>query len=388
MGTKTKIFTSSMTGAPVLNGVAGSVAAIFDACLVDGFGAGNAAALSVAANVATMAFAGTHPYRVGSVVLVAGATPVELNGEKRVTLMGANSIQFAAPGIADGNATGSITHKVAPAGWAKTFTGVNKRVYKPTAPEATGCLLRLVDTSAQECRAAGFESMSDVDTGQGRFPTAVQFSGDGVYWAKSQTADATAKEWTLIADDRFFYWLPKHHSSYGHAGYFFGDILSARTADPYGCIIRGNFAGSRFGGVPSTSGDDLYYNDRARQHDGCYMARAVTSIGSAQQHFHALSIGITVADYIGSNGSIWPYPNVADNGLILGPLVVHNASGLRGTLPGVMGSPQAVAAAFNIGDEVAGTGPLAGKRFYVGKSGQPGLSNASALFFDVQDDWR
>jgi hypothetical protein len=66
-------FDSSQVGAPVLSGSAGALRAVIKACLVDGFGAGSVASITVAAGVATVAFSGSHPYRVGSVIQIAGA---------------------------------------------------------------------------------------------------------------------------------------------------------------------------------------------------------------------------------------------------------------------------------------------------------------------------
>ena len=46
-------FDSTMTGAPVLSGTAGALRAVLKACMVDGFGAGAVATLTVAAGIAT-----------------------------------------------------------------------------------------------------------------------------------------------------------------------------------------------------------------------------------------------------------------------------------------------------------------------------------------------
>ena len=137
-------FDSAMAGAPVLSGSAGALRALLKACLVDGFGAGAVATLAVASGIATATFAGAHPYRVGTVAQFAGATPAGLNGQKRILTTTASAVTFDATGIADGTATGTITHKVAAAGWQELFAGTvtNVLCLKPTVPEATGCVLR------------------------------------------------------------------------------------------------------------------------------------------------------------------------------------------------------------------------------------------------------
>ena len=73
--TSVKVFDSAMTGAPVLSGSAGALHAVLKACLVDGFGAGSVATLTVASGIATATFPGAHPYRIGTVSQFGGATP-------------------------------------------------------------------------------------------------------------------------------------------------------------------------------------------------------------------------------------------------------------------------------------------------------------------------
>ena len=68
-------FDSAMAGAPVLSGSAGALRALLKACLVDGFGAGAVATLTVASGIATATFAGAHPYRVVTIAQFGGATP-------------------------------------------------------------------------------------------------------------------------------------------------------------------------------------------------------------------------------------------------------------------------------------------------------------------------
>ena len=96
--TSVKTFASTDPGASALSGSAGSQLAIVKTCLVDGRGAGAVATLVVVAGIATANYAAGHPFAVGSVGLFAGATPVELNGEKRILSVSTNAVTFAAPG--------------------------------------------------------------------------------------------------------------------------------------------------------------------------------------------------------------------------------------------------------------------------------------------------
>ena len=104
-------FDSSQPGAPVLSGTAGALRTLLKACLVDGFGAGAVATLTVSGGIATATYAGAHPFKVGYVAQFAGATPAGLNGNKVILSATGTSVTFAAPGVPDGAATGTITSK-------------------------------------------------------------------------------------------------------------------------------------------------------------------------------------------------------------------------------------------------------------------------------------
>lgn len=385
MGTKTKFFSSLMTGAPALSGSAGALIAILDAVLVNGWGSANVQSLVVAGEVATMTFAAAHPYLDDTVALIAGATPVGLNGEKRVTVTGANTVTFPAPGTADGAATGAITSKIASAGWTKLYTGANLAVYKPSAPEATGCVLRVDDTGTTTARVRGYETMTDVNTGSGPFPTVAQIAASGLWWSKSNAASAAARPWRVVADDRGFYWLPKQgDATYESQADYFGDLLPLKSNDPYACVLRAN-SGDRTATAPTP--DDLHYNDSPMTQPGLYVARAPNAIGSAQQTFNVAATSPFGSYYLGGSG--FAYPGLADNGLHLAPIQCVHPTGQRGWFPGVYASPQDVKTAFQTDDVVTGTGLMAGRKVRALKTGVV-ASNTSqgVLFFDFLSDWR
>lgn len=388
-------FDSSQVGAPVLSGSAGALRAVIKACLVDGFGAGPVASITVAAGVATVAFSGSHPYRVGSVIQIAGATPSALNGNKRTSTVVGSSITFPAPGVPDGAATGTITAKMAPAGWVELFPGAlaNVLAVKPSAPEASGCVLRLDDTGTTTARVVGYEFLSAISTGDGAFPTGAQFPG-GLYWTKATTASADARSWWVFADERsFMIWTapsatyPTHGTLFG-----FGDVVSDKGGDAY--------CGALFGGDSSVS-------STTSQIDGCigyasfgntawhaYIARLHSGMGGAQLIKKGGSYNSGAA-YSGaaSYGSTYgiPYPNGADNSLRLSPVDVFvGTSGIRGLVAGAFHTPQAVGEGFSTGAIVDGQGDYAGRSFIalrVGPTSSP-LSAAGTVFVDTTGPWR
>lgn len=386
---KTKLFTSAMPSAPVLSGTAGSLIAVLDAVLVNGFGLVSVTSLTVAGGIATANVSAGHSMQVDCVGLIAGATPAGLNGEKRILSIAGNSFTFDATGIADQTATGTITAKVAPAGWTKAFSGTNLAAYKIAPPEGTGFYLRVDDTGTTVARVRGYETMSDVNTGTGLFPTTADFAGSGLWWSKSHVASAATRPWRIAADDQGFYYFPKQHTSFEHQGNYFGDILSLKSNDPYACVLRGNVS-DRSADTGGTFGDDLGMADSNRSYGGLYIARAANALGSAVNIYSAPVIDTTLGGthITGSVGFAYPAP--VDNGLMLTPVVLHNTMGFRGYLPGIRYSPQVVNSAFNTGDVVAGSGDMAGKKVTAVRMGNViGTPwQCGTVFIDHTSDWR
>ena len=180
--TSVKFYREDFPGAPVLNGVAGAAIGLLDACLVTGFGLRTATSVVVSGGVATVTLSSDakNPALLYSVVLVEGVTGgmTDLNGEQRVIAANTTTLQFATA-VADGTATGTITVKTAPAGWEKRFTGTNKAAYRSLAPESLGMHLWVNDAGTTTCNVRGFETMSDVDSGTGHFPTVAESSTGG-----------------------------------------------------------------------------------------------------------------------------------------------------------------------------------------------------------------
>lgn len=349
MSNQVKIFHSGMAGAPQLSQTAGAMLGILDACLVNGWGVTTASSVVVASGICTMNFAAGHPFEVDSLALVAGATPAGLNGEQRVLSITTNTITFATA-LADQTATGTITAKVASAGWAKVFTGTNLAAYQSANPASRLPFLRVDDTGTLNARVVGYESMTDINTGTGPTPTAVQMSG-GLYWPKANTATGT-RAWALIGDDKSFYLWIAPNISYPLAGFtgFFGDILANRTNDAYAWAITG--AASDAASLSAANMSQFAASGAGNPTNvlGSYSPRPVSGLGSAQLiHRHAPSAMYNNPYTSGSASQQWDFPNVGDNALLLVPVygvvattVGGSAYGVRGRFPGQFFTPQKV----------------------------------------------
>lgn len=386
---KTKSFSSDMTGAAVLSGTAGALIAVLDSVLVNGFGSVSLTGLAVASSVATATVSSGHSFKVGSVALVAGATPSGLNGEKRVLSTASNSFTFDATGISDGAATGTMTAKVAAAGWTKQFTGTNIAVYKMGGVEGTGFVLRVDDSGTTVARVRGYEVMTDANTGTGLFPTTVQWADSGLWWTKSNAASAASRPWRIVADTRgFFYFCKNADTSSEHQGNYFGDVLSLKSNDPYACVLRAN-AASRAANTTAIQ-DSFEVLDALQSYDGMYIARAANTLGGATKLYQSAvtSVGLPLSHTTGAVG--WPYPSPVDNGLMLTPIALYAAStGYRGYFPGISVSPQITNTAFSTGDVIAGSGEMAGRSVTVVKMGAPAAGGTQGVvFMDQTSDWR
>jgi hypothetical protein len=386
--TSVKFFHSEMQGAPVLSGSAGTLIAVLDACLVNGFGLKTLTSLVVLDNVATMNFTDGHPFEVDTVALVAGATPAGLNGQQKITATTANSASFATSGIGNQTATGTISAKLAAAGWAKTYSGTNKAAYKSLDVQATADLLRVDDTGTTSARVVGFETMSDVDTGTGRFPTDAQVSG-GFYWSKSDTASAAARKWMVFSDARMFYYVveanPLNYPT-GFQSFGFGDILPSKANDAYACLITG--APGAIQNQPNPQEAVAYSSNSENR--CAYLPRAYTGIGTAA-NMRKTSPQMTGNDagYQSGNGNV-PYPNPADGGLYVGQMNLLEEAGFtfRGIAPGAYNCPQNVPPGqFGAKDRITGVTGLVGRTLYT-MTVYRTTSHYTPFFFDVTGPWR
>jgi len=347
--TEVNFFSSTMANAPVLSGTLGSLIAVLDACLVDGWNLTTVDSLVVASGVATANIAAGHPFVLHQVVLVAGATPSGLNGKARVTEVTTNTVKFAVTGVADGTATGTITLKTPPAGWVKAFAGTNKGAYKVDPakyPASTGVLVRFHHDTAYGARVTGYETMSGIDAGTGQFPQNAQIPG-GLGLAVTETGNTTARPWVLIADDRMFYLGICHSgtpstSTYGFSWSAFGEYKSVRDADAFRFLVAANVADYYPGNPPNPDYNFCNASRAERQ----YLPRTYDNLGGAITYTSRSWPTAYAAS--GGYAAPLPYPNGPNNGVYLCPLDIFelNSPGTathhRGTYPGALMLPHKV----------------------------------------------
>lgn len=395
--TTVKFFHWQMTGAPSLSGAAGGIIGVLDACLVNGFGLGTLDSLVIASGVATATRSGGHSAVVDGVETLAGITGTYagLNGERKVTFTSATTYKFDATGYPDGTATGTITTKVSPLGYAKSFSGTNKAAYKPTDVTALGMYLRVDDTTTKSAGVKGYETMSDVDTGTGLFQTQT-----GGLWSKSATTDSTARPWAIIGDSRaFYFWCEPNVTTGGGVTsqgqlWFSGDIIPRRSSDAYAHMLYA--VGSDVTNTNTAFNDP--FNLAINPSENYKVPRSQTGLGAAQTAgYYAASRKLTAAGTTCSGKGAQFYPNAADNGVDFDEAILtdQDNDSVRGRMPGIYLMPQAVEFAFATLDRLAGGGDLVSKNLLfmrVGSSNAVTQNSTSGRYgvgaFDITGPWR
>lgn len=388
--TSVKFILGTMTGAPVINNANYSGIGALDAFLVDGWGLQTANSLVVSSGVATLTFPTAFPAVVESVILVAGATPEGLNGEQKVTSIATatNAVSFATA-LPDGTATGTITVKMAPAGWSKPFSKTGVAVYKSVDPEAHagGMYLRVDDSRTDGwMRVRGYETMSDVDTGTGAFPNDSQANGGGWWWR--HYSGTTPTRYAIFADSRMILFGPAPYSQYDAKGqniqYAFGDPLPTRpSGDPYSTLLVCGWI----------------QTDVQRQWDYAGSANAViprsfNGLSGAQSAFLVPAVGVTPTALSGNDSSYGSFPSMVDGRLVVSRRRLTaggQTDATRAWLPGGYSIPQQVPSLFfERFSTLDGAGELQGRKLMVLYNGTGGTNSTDSRtsLVDVTGPWR
>lgn len=390
-----KWFSSAFRGAPTLNGQAGTLIATLEACLIDGFGEITPSAVSVSGGVATATHASGDFFEDYAVIKISGATDGDLNGEARVISHTSTTTTWATT-AADGSKAGTIKLRYAPVGgWEKSYSGTNKAVFKSTDGAAHGHYLRIDDSAGQNARLRGFESMTDVDTGSGPFPTDAQISGGG-YWRKSQVASAAAVPWHVVADARafvghFLTGIPSDASNTFGVPYGFGDpVALAPGGDSWSTFLTctgssGLSVNMLHGSLAST------YTVLDNSYGGTAVARAFGGLGGAAATVQRANGGGAVADS-GVDTHAGTGPSTIDGRVLFSSRAICASTSdftYRAYLPGVLHIPQNIPSeTFSNGDTMDGSGALAGRRIMILKTARYPTTFLGYLGIDITGPWR
>lgn len=304
-----RVYRSTDASAPVLTGQVGTLVALLDACLVNGYGT------QVAAGWTKPLFAANK-------------------GAYKQNLTGAN------------NSSGMYLY------------------VDDTGPGAGG---------AREARVCGFETMSAITpTGTGQFPTSGQSAiGVGtVVVRKSSTADATARAWTLVANGQTVYLFTEtgdQTAPLAAQTFMFGDFKSYKASDQYAVMVIGrqteNVSAAQYDPMQAVGGVSIMtLNNKMFGH---YIARSWTGLGGSVQCGKVVDFGkVSGNTSAGAGGLVGHWssdaalnwsnttinftfgrnaasaqqlstPNGPDGAIWLSPVYVFHSFSLRGYLPGL-----------------------------------------------------
>lgn len=380
-----KNYLSTDTGVPPLQGTVGAGIAWADGLFIDGYNLKSLTSLTQSGGVATADTATAHGYRLYQVIQIAGASQSGWNTQAMVTeVTSTTRFKFAVDSALAATATGTLTCKVAPLGWSKVFSGTNKAVYRSNDLASNRLYWRFDDTNALYMLFRGYESMTDVDTGIGVFPTVTQQSN--WCYTKSSTSDTTARRWSAYGDSMTLYFLLAHNVAAGAAlpasGFppilGFGDSIPFKAGDAYSsfCFARASLAGAINTDVGINASGSI----------GPYWPRPYTQSGSSIRG-QIYGAGPNTAS--GSSGSAIAYPNPEDNGLIIFErhLAQDGNNDFRGIFPAGYHLPQNNP--LSDWDYVSNVDGFSGKIFQMVACGGGGsTSNDGRMAIDITGPWR
>lgn len=370
----THFFHSKMVGSPTNTNAAGSTLAIIRAVLSTGFNLLTPQTATVAGGVMTLTYSAPHGYEDKVLLRLDGAPGGSL--VRRVTASaGSSSLTIPATGFADGAVSGSLSTRVAPAGWEEVFSDTGKAVFrsKVEGPGSTRFYYRVSDAvSGSGVRILrGFESMTNVDTGTGPFPTMAQEGGDGVFTYRND--NAKPMDWVAVVDAKTCYVGMGISIANAMIAFCFGDFAPFGNTDSFAAMVAG-------GTSDWTSSSPLSFHGSA-----WYSPRNAAGSSPPLSFVRLTPFGLTGSNSPGS-GTMQTYPSPIDGGMVfVKSILAHeglNSSPLRGVVRGLM---------------FCSANPLSSSRWMIinsvsGINGRvvvfrDGGNNPGCVAFPIDEDW-
>jgi len=365
-----QIYKSTDANAPVLTGQVSKLVDLLDAVLVNGYTTAAVTSMTRASSTVTVTMTATNSTLVtGDYIKISGAVETDYNGVWQITVVSGTVFTFNIGVLTPTTpATGTILYCKAPLNWTKPYTGTNAAVFRSQNTASPRHYLQIIDNSAtaggaKEAQWMAFETMSAYNTGTGPFPTTAQMAS-GLCCFKSNTADATARAWSIVGDDKAFYLqINANGSASTTTLYGFGWFPSFKSGDAYNTFIAGapafNTVSPSSPGLANVASWVSSSNTPASSSSGLYVARSYSQTGG--------SIPVSLLPGLGGNGVVGvgasssTYPEPCSSGAVVIPVFIGEqlvGTPIRGRLPGFY--PPFHNAAFSNYDEISGITGLAG----------------------------
>jgi len=357
LSTAVKWCNASFSGIPTLNASAGSLVGILDAVLVNGYNSSSVSQIVVTSGVARATLTSGGAFARKAVALIAGCATTELNGEKRITLVGSGFLEYDATGVADGTYNiGTITAKYAPMGWEILFTDTNKRIYRSlNIADRDSVLIHVDDTNPTGFNVAAgvagtYRSMAKVSSITAATDINTHTILHSVWWIKSNhSTDTVGRNFMICGDDLGFYFNGSPSgTSYGNSSDYFGKLNNIyRPGDMFATLLTGwdGYGGGNSGNSSSSAPGGIANGMALGNVSQSFGYLTYTGYGTAKgvaRSFSQLGVAVSCGFYghaispsfSGLGGATYPCP--VDSGLhYVGNVICYeNTQGPRGTIPG------------------------------------------------------
>jgi len=262
---KPRYYHSGMTGAPGYVAGIKAYPTLVKACLVDGFNVRAPSSAVAADGVLTLNYSAAPGYDLLSWVRVEGAAVPQANGDWQVTVVSGNQIAVEIDGLPDGSVGGSLSTKVAPAGWYWDGFPTDSQgwtIVQGASADMPRRGFRFFQNTVAP-RITGYNTVDMVaKTVAEPFPTAVQQSFSDVRILGHASGAYGSADWFVVATDRWAYF----GTTIGPVLGFCGD-LAHRTnpGDAHAAVLAGIASAAdtalcylpgRLGAYVSQVGDD------------------------------------------------------------------------------------------------------------------------------------
>lgn len=333
-----QLYKSTDVGAPTLTGQTNSLIALFNKVLVDGYSTVSVTSITRSGATATVTIAANTTLVTGNYVTILGAVETEYNGTFQITVTNSTTFTYTVTGTPATPASGTITYNKASLQWTRPYTGTNAAVYRSADVTSNQFYCQVIDNGAtaggsKEGQIMGFEAMTAYNTGTRQFPNTTQ-AANGLSIRKSTTADATTRAWSLIGDDRTFYFIANTGDSTAFHSCAFGHFISAKTGDVYNTFINGEVS---FNTASSVNNLMLNTTNWALLYNSTFAARPFHQLPAAPANLSMISIPFYNADQVIGSTAHMAVPNGPDTGYYVIPATMYENvnGGIRGRFPGM-----------------------------------------------------
>ena len=323
---------STFAGAPVLTEAAGSINALLNACLVNGFNTQSVVSATASGGVVTFNFASAPGFAALDTVTIAGASNGTVNGQKRVQSAAGNQVLVAIAGVPDGAVGGTITLKYSPLGWSRPYSGTNLGAYRQGGLSSHKRFVRVYDgamSSTSRYSVRGYEAMTAISSGTGPYPTTAEVAGNGVEIMAPHGA-ASAFPWLIVGTPRQFYLMTAYGDYWAYYDANQGQFYTVRDT---GVLFFGDLARIRKAGDTYAQVINAGYSLHGA---GVYGSRASTGASGSRP---AMSLKGPNGSTQSSWGANYPDPVSGNLDLSDAQTVTEYFSGLygvRGNMPGML----------------------------------------------------